>query len=141
MKRRRKAGIHPAIMTYLEIKKANFYRVETTVDGKTFITARGWEDLSRIISLYEECGIKVDIQLIRQYLHNPKIASDFAGYYDLFNKYRSDYQVDSILAGKASEEIKERAKNADLTNGFHLSVCFLTGYLPQRGQYQGMTKL
>lgn len=122
-----KAGIHPAIMTYLEIKKANFYKVETTVDGKTFVTARGWEDLSRIISLYEECGIKVDRQLICQYLHNPKIASDFAGYYDLFNKYRSDYQVDSILAGKASEEIKERARNARFDERLSLIGLLLEG--------------
>lgn len=122
-----KAGIHPSIMTYLEIKKANFYKVETTVDGKTFVTARGWEDLSRIISLYEECRIKVDRQLICQYLHNPKVASDFTGYYDLFNKYRSDYQVDSILAGKASEQIKERAKNARFDERLSLIGLLLEG--------------
>ena len=32
--------------------------------------------------------------------------------YDLFNKYRSDYQVDEILAGNVTDEIKERAMNA-----------------------------
>ena len=42
-------NIHGAIMTYLEIKKENFYRIETTVDGKRFVTARGWEDLSDMI--------------------------------------------------------------------------------------------
>ena len=36
-------GVHPAILSYLEIEKQSFYRVESTVDGKTFITARGWE--------------------------------------------------------------------------------------------------
>ncbi len=38
-----KAGIHPAIMAYLEIRKHHFYRMETTVDGKAFVTARGWK--------------------------------------------------------------------------------------------------
>lgn len=107
-----KVSVHPSIMTYLEIKKNNFYKVESTVDGKTFVTARGWEDLSRMISLYEECGITVDKLLISQYIQTPKIAADFAGYYDLFNKYRSDYQIASILDGKATDEIKQRAKNA-----------------------------
>jgi len=37
-----KIGIHPSIMTYLEIRKSDFYLVETTVDGKKFVTARGW---------------------------------------------------------------------------------------------------
>ena len=50
--------------------------------------------------------------LFVQYLQNKKIAKDFAIYYDLFNKYKSDYQVDKILAGKASDEIKSRAKAA-----------------------------
>ena len=35
------AGIHPAILAYLEIRKEYFYRMETTVDGKAFVTARG----------------------------------------------------------------------------------------------------
>jgi hypothetical protein len=105
-------GVHPAILTYLEIKKDDFYRIETTVDGKTFVTARGWSDLSDMIRLYEKNGDRVDEKLVCQYLQNPKIAKDFAIYYDLFNKYRSDYQVDRILDGRADEALKERAKKA-----------------------------
>ena len=107
-----KKGIHPAIITYLDIKKANFYKIETTVDGKSFVTARGWSDMSDMIRLYEQHGITVDEKLVVQYLQNKKIAKDFAIYYDLFNKYKSDYQVDAILAGKAPAEIKTRAAAA-----------------------------
>ena len=105
-------GVHPAVMTYLDNKKDHFYSVESTVKGRQFVTARGWDDLSRMIILYEKKGIPVDELLIGQYLQNRSIAKDFAVYYDLFNKYRSDYQVDTILAGEASDEIKERAKAA-----------------------------
>lgn len=107
-----KKGIHASILTYLDIKKDDFYKIETTVDGKSFVTARGWTDLSDMIILYEKNGIAVDEKLIAQYLQNKKIAKDFAIYYDLFNKYKSDYQVDKILDGKASNEIKERVKRA-----------------------------
>lgn len=103
------AGVHPAVLTYLEIKKDHFYKVETTVSGKRFVTARGWDDLSQIIHVYEHLSIKVDESLISQYLQDPEYAKDFAIYYDLFCKYRSDYQVDSILDGTAAESIKERA--------------------------------
>ena len=106
-----KKGIHASIITYLDIKKDDFYKIETTVDGKSFVTARGWSDISDMIILYEKNGITVDEKLIAQYLQNRKIAKDFAVYYDLFNKYKSDYQVDTILAGKASEDIKQRAQN------------------------------
>jgi len=105
-------GVHPAILTYLDVKREDFYSVETTVDGKNFVTARGWVDLSDMMYLYEQNGIKVDFLLISQYLQKPKIAKDFSIYYDLFNKYRSDYQVDQILSGTASSEIKQRAISA-----------------------------
>ena len=107
-----KKGIHAAIVTYLDIKKSDFYKIETTVDGKSFVTARGWSDLSDMMHLYEEHGLVIDEALIVQYLQNKKIAKEFAIYYDLFNKYKSDYQVDKILAGRASDEIKSRAKAA-----------------------------
>ena len=105
-------GVHPAVMTYLEIRKGDFYRVESTVSGKIFVTARGWDDLSQMLFLYEKNGLPVDEKLTGQYLQNRKIAKEFAIYYDLFNKYRSDYQVDKILAGQATDDIKERAKAA-----------------------------
>ena len=107
-----KKGVHASIITYLDIKKSDFYKIETTVDGKSFVTARGWSDLSDMIKLYEMHDITVDEKLIGQYLQNKKIAKDFAIYYDLFNKYKSDYQVDKILEGKAPAEVKDRAKNA-----------------------------
>lgn len=107
-----KKGVHAAITTYLDIKTNDFYKIETTVDGKTFVTARGWCDLSDMMKLYERHNIKIDEKLIGQYLQNKKVAKDFAIYYDLFNKYKSDYQVDKILDGKADAEIKNRAKAA-----------------------------
>ncbi len=107
-----KVGTHPSITSYLEIKKANFYSIETTVDGKSFVTARGWSDLSEMIKLYEQHNFIVNEDLIVQYLQNKKIAKDFAIYYDLFNKYKADYQVDKIIQGKTTDEIKERARNA-----------------------------
>lgn len=107
-----KKGIHGSILTFLEIKKSFFYVVETAVDRKSFVTARGWEDLSEMIKLYEKNNITVDIKLVSQYLQNPKIAKEFAVYYDLYNKYKSDYQVADILSGNASTDIKNRARAA-----------------------------
>ena len=57
---------HPAILTYLDIKKPDFYKIESSVDGKTFVTARGWSDLSDMIRLCEENGSPVNAQLIGQ---------------------------------------------------------------------------
>ena len=53
-----RAQIHPAIRSYLELKKENFYKMETSVDGREFATARGWEDLSELLKAYEVLGKK-----------------------------------------------------------------------------------
>ena len=107
-----KTGVHPSVLTYLDIRKQDFYKIESTIDGKRFVTARGWDDLSQMIALYEQHNLTIDEDLVGQYLQDQKIAKQFAVYYDLFNKYRSDYQVDEILAGNASEDILERAMKA-----------------------------
>lgn len=107
-----KKRIHASVITYLDIKKNNFYKVETTVKGKSFVTARGWDDLSQMIKIYEKKNIKVDIKLISQYIQNSEIARDFAMYYDLYNKYKSDYEIDKIFTGGVSEDISQRAKKA-----------------------------
>lgn len=120
-------GVHPSIITYLDIKKGDFYKVETTVDGKKFVTARGWVDLSQMIQLYEKLRIKVDERLVIQYLQDDKIAKSFAIYYDLFNKYKSDYEVDRILDGKTREEIKERARAAKFDERLSLIGLLLDG--------------
>ena len=56
----------------------------------------------------------MDEQLICQYLQDARISKDFAIYYDLFNKYRSDYQVEKILDGTVSESIVLRAERASM---------------------------
>ena len=106
------SGVHPAVTTYLEIKKGDFYTIESTVDGKRFATARGWSDLSEMLKLYEKLNISVDERLVGQYLQNSRIARDFAVYYDLWGKYRSEYQVEQILNGSAGESVLEKAKTA-----------------------------
>ena len=105
-------GVHPSISTYLDIKTKDFYRVESTVEGKSIVTARAWLNLSDMIRLYEQNGISVDEKMVEQYLQDKKVARSFANYYDLFNKYRSDYRIDDILSGKAGDDVKERAAAA-----------------------------
>lgn len=96
--------LHGAVITYLEIKKEHFYDIQNTVDGKIFVTARGWEDLSEMLLIYEDLNLPVEEELIVQYVQHPKIAKDFANYYDLYCKYQDIYHVDEILKGNWSQE-------------------------------------
>ncbi len=105
-------GIHNVVTSYLELKKEHFYKIETTVKGRSYVTARGWEDLSQILTLYEEEGLTVDETLVGQYLRNERVVKEFTAYYDLYQKYKKNYHVEEILKGEAPEEAFIRAKAA-----------------------------
>ena len=107
-----KEGVHGAIMAYLEIKKDNFYSIKSDVDGKSFVTARGWEDLSRVIKVHEKLGIPVDNKLTDQYLQDKEIARDFADYYELYHRYNELYKIPDILEGRFPEDLASIRKGS-----------------------------
>ncbi len=109
----REREIHNAILSYLDIRPQNFYRVEADVDGLKFITARGWEDMSSLMYVYEELGISINAGVVGEFLHNEDVAEDFGAYYDLYNKYRDDYGINNILTGNAAPDIYRRMVEAD----------------------------
>ena len=107
-----KEQIHPAITSYLTARTGYFYRMETTVDGRQFATPRGWEDLSRLLEVYEKLGKKADREVIVQYIQHEKIAKDFANYLELYEKYQMDYQLDAVLAGTIDDLLLKKAAHA-----------------------------
>lgn len=106
-------GVHGSILSYLDLKREDFYVMETTVDGKSFVTARGWEDLSEAMNLYEEENLDVDEVLIGQYLRHPRTARGFSSYYQLYNKYKQEYRIQEILEGNPGADVIRRAREAD----------------------------
>jgi len=96
----RRRGVHGAVISYLDIRRENFYRVETTADGVQFATARGWEDLSELMKVYETLDLPATREVVGQYIQLPRIARDFANYVELYRKYQNTYHVDDILTGK-----------------------------------------
>ena len=105
-------GIHNAIINYLDLKKEHFYCMEMTVKGRSYVTARGWEDLSEILYLYEEEQLPVEESLVGQYIRNDRVVKEFTAYYDLYNKYKRDYHIEEILSGQASVQAFAIAKAA-----------------------------
>lgn len=121
--------LHPFILSYLELRPQNFYRTENDVDGMQFVTARGWEDLSYLITSYEKLSIRIDEDVIHQFLQHEDIAKDVAAYYDLYQKYRDEYDISRILTGEVKSGIFEKLFRASfderlscvelLTSGVH----------------------
>ena len=115
--------IHPAVISYLEMRRENFSRIENTVDGRQFATARGWEDLSELIRVYEDQGKTADRDVVFQYIQHRTAAKDFANYLELYYKYKKDYSVEDILEGKWDAVTVQKIKAAHLDE--HLSIVSL----------------
>ena len=118
------AGVHGAVLSFLGLKPEKFYHVSRQEDRLRYVTARGWEDLSRFLQSCEELGLPVEEELVREFLNLEETARDFAAYYALYRKYGRDYGVPGLLAGTASkEEWNTRvalARQGDFTERFTL---------------------
>ena len=108
----KKRLIHASILAYLSIKPQNFCKIETNVDGRFFVTPRGWEDLSELIYSYEKLGVPLTRDIVGEYLQYPAVSKDFANYLELYYKYEDQYRVDEILDGKISERLCDKLKKA-----------------------------
>lgn len=104
--------IHGAITTFLELEPSCFYHINSDEEGPRYVTARGWEDLSLALMLYEKKGFEVDSVLIGQYLADSDIAAKFEVFYRLYGNCRERYPVEDILFGRAEDELLKRAEEA-----------------------------
>ena len=75
------------------------------------VTARGWEELSQMIGLCEEQNIRINADLVSQYLASDKICHSFINYYNVFSNIATQEELETILKGTASEELQKRFSN------------------------------
>ncbi|WP_130861500.1 AAA family ATPase [Bacilliculturomica massiliensis] len=104
-------SVHPTILAYLSQNRSHFYYFANEKGELHLATARGWEELSQMIRICEEENLPVDAGLAEQYLPCPKIAGGFINYYKIFNEIVRPEEVETILKGKASGELRVRFRN------------------------------
>ncbi len=109
-------GVHPAILSYLEMKPEQFYRVTLTREKSEFVTARGWEDLSSVLKEYERQGLAVTHTFMEEFLRSGETAADFDAYYRLYLRCLGTYRIPELLDGRLTPEetsaLKEELKAA-----------------------------
>lgn len=123
----RDVHIHDALLSYLELHPNNFYRVETDVDGMNFVTARGWEDLSSLLKVYEAGELAVTEEVIGEFIHHPDIAEDVYAYLEIYRKYNEDYGISDILCGNVKKSVYKRVFDADFDERITVVNLLLSG--------------
>lgn len=103
-----KQGIHPAIRAYLSQNPKHFCLYSKHGFPAQLVTARGWEELSQMLILCEEQMIEVDLHLIAQYLGSEEICRSFMCSYRVFSQVVQPQELDELLNGQASSELKQR---------------------------------
>lgn len=92
-------GLHPAVLSFLELRPERFYVMEPGEKG--FVTGRAWEDLSEILLTMEELELGVEEALFGQYLQDEDMATEFTFYYRLYEKWKKELKPEQILTGAA----------------------------------------
>ena len=106
-------GIHPAVLSYLELEPERFYRVEPHAHGRGAVTARGWEDLSTLLSSYERLGFPVEDALFGEFLQEEETAASFASFFRLFAACRERADVEGVFSGAVEMAPELRALRFD----------------------------
>ena len=93
-------GVHPVVLSYLKDHRDHFYLCRSDgQDGTALVTARGWEDLSVMLTCLEETGQQADLPLIAQYLQCGEVARGF---------YQHCAQYQSLIASGLIERVLDR---------------------------------
>ena len=66
----------------------------------SFVTARGWEDLSDCIKAYTKLGIEVTEEIVKEYITDDQIAADFCNFYLLYKRYEKIFDIEKMLSGE-----------------------------------------
>ena len=94
------------------------------------MTARGWEDFSELLYVYEEMQNPVTTDVVYEYLRHPDIAQDVAAYIELYRKYQDDYGIEKILQRKVPASVYERIYRAAFDPKVRYSMSFCLAHLP-----------
>lgn len=133
-------GIHHAVLSWLRLHPDCFYHVDNRTNPPSFVTARGWEELSLLLGMYEEMGILAQEHVIAEYLQDEQIARDFGAYYRLYQRYRQEYDISGILDGTLPAQMRrqmaELARGAAADERLALVGMILDGWKHALGQYE-----
>ena len=92
-------GFCQIIVDYLKLNKNRAYICEHGKEDD-LVTARGWENLSVAIDVYEKTGGRVDEAMIGQFIKSGRTAREFARYYELVkSRDLTSEDIAKILGG------------------------------------------
>ena len=107
----REKKFHPSVIEYLEQNPGDSYLLEKQEDQITAVTARGWENLSRMLYVLDQIGEPVSPCLISQFIKSDRIVCGFTDYLTLCRLGCTKEDMDGIMNGTADDGLAESLRS------------------------------
>ena len=99
------AGVHGAVTSWIRMNPERFYTATwNREDEPVYVTARGWEDLSALLTGCEQTGHTISEETVREFISDPRTAADFTLYYHKYARIANAWPIEDILEGRQDGE-------------------------------------
>jgi DNA polymerase III delta prime subunit len=125
-------NVHPLILSFLSMKQNYLFFVNKDLTGYEFITPRGWEDLSYLLTYNEHNHIDLKKRHIEQFIRHDEATQEFINHYKLVKSINKSINYEHILKGqyKSYLPLIQKASFAEVITILH----FLMTMVHQRAQ-------
>ena len=90
---------YPEIVDFLETGKQYCYVMDPEKDTSEAVTARGWENLSRTMYLYDKLEIQPDLAMVQQFIKSDRVAVAFLDFLALNELGCTKKDIDKMVSG------------------------------------------
>ena len=143
-------AVHPAVLAYLRLHPEHFFVCDAQRSAGSFVTARGWEDMSALLLTYEALGFACTQTQALEYLHVQEAAAGFAAFYELYRRYAASLPLEALLRGQTdagAEALRglpfegrlsvAQPANAAVRGGGRIRACVQCGELSEKRSGRG----
>ena len=107
----KESGFHPAIISFLSLYPSYCYVMVTEEGKEEAVTARGWENLSRTLKIYEQLDFPIDAELVMQFIKSDRVIYEFMNHLALLSAGCDERQVEKVLSGLNVSDFREHCEN------------------------------
>ncbi len=124
----RSRGLHPAVADFIEIYPEYLFKYSRSIEDPELVTARGWENLSKAIDVYERMGKTPEEKMIFQFIKSETIAKRFKEFLEEYTNGYSTALFDRILMAKDTGKDQDAFSKMGVRKQWQL-VDFLYRYM------------
>lgn len=97
-------ALNPAIADFIEINPQYLFVYSKDAQKSELVTARGWENLSKTLEVFNEMKVLPDLNLIYQFIKSENVSIQFEGFLKQYQKGFSNDLIRRVLEDEYSED-------------------------------------